>query len=124
MSIIYDALRYAGIGPQYRGYRYLALAVGLVMKYGWDDIQITKTVYPEIAERYNTAWRSVERDIRTAIQRAWESGGQEIMGRIIGRQLEQRPTNRQFICAMAEELSKAAAESSVGVLYVQFMAED
>lgn len=124
MSVIHDTLRYVGVGPQYRGYRYLAQAVELVMEYGGNDIQITKTVYPEIAEKNNTAWRSVERDIRTAIQRAWEADEQEVMRKIFGHHLKHRPTNMQFICRMAEELRKASAGSGVGTLYVQFMAEN
>lgn len=124
MSVIHNILRYVGIGPQYRGYRYLAQAVELVMEYGRNDIQITKTVYPEIAERNNTVWRSVERDIRTAIQRAWETDEQEVMRKMFGHHLKQRPTNMQFICRLAEELRKASVGSGVGVLYVQFMAED
>ena len=75
MSVIYDMLRYVGVGPQYRGYRYLSVAVELVIQHGGDDVQVTKAIYPAIAQRYNTTGDCVERDIRTAIRRAWESGG-------------------------------------------------
>lgn len=124
MSVIYDMLRYVGVGPQYRGYRYLSVAVELVIQDGGDDVQVTKAIYPAIAQRYNTTGDCVERDIRTAIRRAWESGGQETLSTLAGHPLEQRPTNRQFICLLADQLRRAAQESPAGMLWVQFLTEE
>ena len=124
MSVIYDMLRYVGVGPQYRGYRYLSVAVELVIQHGGDDVQVTKAIYPAIAQRYNTTGDCVERDIRTAIRRAWESGGQEPLSTLAGHPLEQRPTNRQFICLLADQLRRAAQESPAGMLWVQFLTEE
>ena len=124
MSVIYDMLRYVGVGPQYRGYRYLSVAVELVIQHGGGDVQVTKAVYPAVAQRYNTTGDCVERDIRTAIRRAWESGGQETLSALAGYPLEQRPTNRQFICLLADQLRRAAQESPVGMLWVQLLTEE
>ena len=124
MSVIYDMLRYVGVGPQYRGYRYLSVAVELVIQHGGGDVQVTKAIYPAIAQRYNTTGDCVERDIRTAIRRAWESGGRETLSALAGHPLEQRPTNRQFICLLADQLRRAAQESPVGMLWVQLLTEE
>lgn len=34
---------------------------------------VTKWLYPDVANRYGTSWKSVERNIRTAANVAWES---------------------------------------------------
>lgn len=62
-----EALIAIGIYPNLKGFKYIAEAVKIVRENSDALIQITKTIYPEIARRYNDKWTRVERAIRHAI---------------------------------------------------------
>ena len=69
--------------------------------------QITKQLYPEIAERYRTTPSRVERAIRHAIEVAWGRGQQEIVEQIFGYTVSAskgKPTNSEFIAMIADKL--------------------
>ena len=59
-----------GVGCHLLGYEYLLEAILLC----WNDRKhihmVTKTLYPTIAERFDTTPQCVERNIRTAISRS------------------------------------------------------
>lgn len=71
MAEIYAVLQRLGIGARYRGYRYLALAVTMVMADENYLFLATKRLYPDVARAFDTTWSCVERDMRTAIQVCW-----------------------------------------------------
>ena len=90
-----------------KGYQYLREAIILVV----NDIdvinQITKQLYPEIAEKFRTTPSRVERAIRHAIEVAWGRGQQEAVESIFGYTVSAakgKPTNSEFIAMIADKL--------------------
>ena len=90
-----------------KGYQYLREAIIMVVS----DIdminQITKQLYPEIAEKYHTTPSRVERAIRHAIEVAWGRGQQETVEQIFGYTVSAakgKPTNSEFIAMIADKL--------------------
>ena len=69
--------------------------------------QITKQLYPAIAERYGTTPSRVERAIRHAIEVAWARGKNEAVENIFGYTISAskgKPTNSEFIAMIADKL--------------------
>ena len=63
-----------GVPAHIRGYQYLREAIQMSVK-DMDMLgSITKTLYPEIAKKYETTPSRVERAIRHAIEVAWNRG--------------------------------------------------
>lgn len=58
---------------------------------------MTKLLYPEVARMHDSTSARVERNIRTAIAQAHESGTLKLGGR--------RPTNREFISRLVERIT-------------------
>lgn len=96
-----------GVPAHIKGYQYLRDAITMVAN-NMDIInQITKTLYPTIADRYNTTPSRVERAIRHAIEIAWARGKVETMDAIFGytiNNLKGKPTNSEFIAMLADKL--------------------
>lgn len=59
-----NALFKMGIPPKVAGFNYITDAVMLLHEN--EGISMTKELYPQIAEKYETTWNKVERAIRTA----------------------------------------------------------
>ena len=104
---LFEMMLKMGVPARLKGYYYLKTAVLLVS----EDMQrvgsVTKLLYPEIAKRYNTTDGKVERAIRNAIEITWERGNRMTFERMFGYSRENgevRPTNSEFIAAMADEI--------------------
>ena len=61
---------------------------------------VTKLLYPTVAKQYKTTWQAVERNIRSAAERAW-SGGADKFEELTGQRLGKKPTASQFIAILA-----------------------
>lgn len=100
-------LHQIGIPAHIKGYLYLRDAILMVVK----DIDllgsITKILYPEIADRFNTTSSRVERAIRHAIEVAWARNNAEIIEKFFGHTIcteKGKPTNSEFIAMLADHL--------------------
>ena len=96
-----------GVPAHIKGYQYLREAIMLVV----NDIdvinQITKSLYPQIAQKFETTPSRVERAIRHAIEVAWGRGEPGIMENIFGYTVSAakgKPTNSEFIAMIADKL--------------------
>src|SRR5699024_9712179 len=96
-----------GVPAHIKGYQYLREAIMMVVQ----DIdiinQITKQLYPEIAEKYRTTPSRVERAIRHAIEVAWARGKNDAVESIFGYTVSAakgKPTNSEFIAMIADKL--------------------
>lgn len=105
-----------GVPAHIKGYQYLREAIAMVI----DDIEllgaVTKELYPNIAEKYNTTPSRVERAIRHAIEVAWTRGKIDTIDNIFGYTVNTnkgKPTNSEFIAMIADKLrlEKEMAES-------------
>lgn len=96
-----------GIPSHIRGYQYIRESV--YMMYENPDMigGITKSIYPEIAIRFDTTASRVERAIRHAIEVSWSRGDYELMEELFGHSVDydrSKPTNSEFIATLADSL--------------------
>lgn len=98
-------LRVLGVEPKLAGYRCLIHAIPMVAD---DPSVLLKEIYPDIAKQcYLNDYRCVERTIRSAIWKAWENRDDAVWSQYFPRNKTGeiiRPTNKEFIARLAEEL--------------------
>lgn len=96
-----------GISPKLKGYHYILFS----LKQAIDDPKslefITKSLYPQIAKKYETTPSSVERAIRYAIEISFDRGNIEVIQEIFGYTVnisKGRPTNSEFFSVLTNYL--------------------
>ena len=106
-ALVTNLIHEVGVTAHIKGYQYLREAIMMVIK----DIdvinQITKSLYPQIASKFNTTPSRVERAIRHAIEVAWGRGDQKTVEKIFGYTISAakgKPTNSEFIAMIADKL--------------------
>lgn len=106
-ALVTNVIHEVGVPAHIKGYQYLREAIMMVV----NDIdiinQITKQLYPEIAEKYKTTPSRVERAIRHAIEVAWGRGQTDTVENIFGYTVSAskgKPTNSEFIAMIADKL--------------------
>ena len=106
-ALVTNVIHEVGVPAHIKGYQYLREAIMMVV----NDIdvinQITKQLYPEIAEKYGTTPSRVERAIRHAIEVAWGRGQTDTVESIFGYTVSAskgKPTNSEFIAMIADKL--------------------
>ena len=106
-ALVTNIIHGVGVPAHIKGYQYLREAIIMVVK----DIdvinQITKSLYPQIAFKFNTTPSRVERAIRHAIEVAWGRGDQKTVENIFGYTISAakgKPTNSEFIAMIADKL--------------------
>lgn len=92
----------ARIPPHLAGCRYLILAIVIVASDPSRIHLVTKDLYYEIAKHFSTSWKSVERNMRWAIDASWDNGGKEALSLMANRHLAERPSPSLFIAIAAE----------------------
>lgn len=90
----------AGISPHVSGFAMLGTAVRLTIE-GGGGHKITADLYPEVAKLFGTTPFSVERNIRTAITKAWSCRALKNFYDSIGVYAEKRPSNSACIAQLA-----------------------
>ena len=96
-----------GIPPHIKGYSFLREGVVMAVKDPEIINNITKKLYPQIGEKYNTTSSKVERAIRHAIEVAWNRGRIESINSILGVRAyigADKPTNGEFIALIADKM--------------------
>ncbi len=96
-----------GVPSHIKGYEYIR--EGIILLYNDPTIigGITKELYPEIAEKFNTSVSRVERAIRHAIEVSWNRGDLDLMEEVFGHSVDYdkaKPTNSEFIVTIADKL--------------------
>lgn len=106
-ALVTNIIHEVGVPAHIKGYQYLREAIIMVV----NDIdvinQITKSLYPKIAYKFNTTPSRVERAIRHAIEVAWGRGDQQTVEKIFGYTISAakgKPTNSEFIAMIADKL--------------------
>jgi two-component system response regulator (stage 0 sporulation protein A) len=93
-----------GFQARQRGYRYLREAVLIAYQEPETLTAVTKCLYPEVAKRYNTTDKHVERAIRNAIETAWNGKESEPFKTLFEKSYKNittRPTNKEVIAKIA-----------------------
>jgi len=89
------------------GYAYLQRAIVENVLCERGTIPITKKLYPMIAEYYNTSPGRVERAIRNAIQKVWQTGNHYELNQYFSSMKNRKgtpPTNAEFISTIADKI--------------------
>lgn len=95
-----------GIPAHFRGYAYLRDAIIIAAKEVEVLGNITKNLYPRIADKYNSTPSGVESAIRHTIEIGWERGNSEFIEDFFGfeNQKGRFPTTAAFIAKVADKL--------------------
>ena len=104
---ITSLLHSLGIPSHIKGYMYIRDSISLMYNNPAMIGAITKELYPEIAERYDTTSSRVERAIRHAIEVSWNRGDYDVMEDLFGSSVDYdraKPTNSEFIATLADKL--------------------
>jgi len=96
-----------GIPAHIKGYQFLREAIKMAVKDPYVINNITKKLYPGIAQAYSTTASKVERAIRHAIEVAWNKGKIENINDVFGLHVydtHEKPTNGEFIALVADKM--------------------
>lgn len=96
-----------GIPPHIKGYSYLREGIKMAIETPSIINNVTKQLYPSVAQKFDTSPSKVERAIRHAIEVAWNKGRVEAINAIFGVRVyigSERPTNSEFIALVADKL--------------------
>ncbi len=95
------------IPSSFKGYAYLRDAIVMTIQDPGLLNEITKKLYPLIAEQYDTTMNRVERAMRFAIETAWNKGEVSILHNLFGYCVDDKkgkPTNASFIAKISDKI--------------------
>lgn len=104
-----------GIPASIKGYGYLREGVKMAVENPSIINNITKELYPKIAEKFSTTPSKVERAIRHSIEVAFNKGRIDAINSIFGVRVyigTEKPTNSEFIALLADKLLLDAASGN------------
>lgn len=96
-----------GIPAHIKGYNFIRSAIMIALNDVKALDQITKVLYPNIAEMYSTTPSRVERAIRHAIEVACERGNKKYIEEVFGYTFSDakgKPTNSEFIALITDKI--------------------
>lgn len=96
-----------GIPSHIKGYQYIREGISIIYERPETIGGITKELYPELANKFDTTVSRVERAIRHAIEVSWNRGNWNLMEEIFGHSVDidkAKPTNSEFIVTIADKL--------------------
>ncbi|MEG2015227.1 MAG: sporulation transcription factor Spo0A, partial [Clostridia bacterium] len=96
-----------GIPAHIKGFQFLREGIKLVVSNPPIIGSITKSLYPTIAQKFDTTPSKVERAIRHAIEVAWNRGKIENINSVFGIKIytsNDKPTNGEFIALLADKM--------------------
>lgn len=102
-----NTLRTLGVPAHLKGYHYLRSAIMIGLEDHSVIGQVTKILYPVIAEEYKTMASSVERNIRHAIETAWDRVDVDVLESYFGNTVNAKsgnPTNSEFIALVIDTI--------------------
>lgn len=103
--IIINYLHIIGVSPHVSGFRFLKTAIEYCVENHGRRVCVTTEVYPEVARICNSTPKRVERNIRTAIDRAWFRGDIDMQHKMFGYTVNDnkgRPTNKECIAMLTD----------------------
>lgn len=102
-----NMLHELGIPSHLKGYQYIRDGIMLMYENDINSTLVTKDIYPEIADKYDTTSSRVERAIRHAIEISWVRGNLKLMEDLFGHSIDfdrSKPTNSEFLTTIADHL--------------------
>lgn len=104
---IHDLLHTLGIGRQYLGHGIAVQAIQLILSDENRLLCAKSGIYTPIAAQRQCDWRTVERNLRTVIRRAWTLN-RPLLEQMALYPLAREPTVAEFLDILAVYLSRAA----------------
>lgn len=105
-DFIHNELSMLAVPVHIKGYHYIKEALNVILNHRSDDIKITKTVYPRIADTYDTTASSVERAIRSAVEATYQRN-ESIVREYFKKELfNNKITNKEFLLRIASQIKK------------------
>lgn len=99
----YTLLRRLGVTENYKGFWYAAYAAALTSIDPDSLLLVTKRLYPDVARRFGTTWKAVERNLRTVVYIAWAKN-HDYLSCLSLSPLEQKPQCAQFLAILSRSL--------------------
>ncbi len=96
-----------GVPSHIKGYTFIREGINLVYDNPSLSNQITKKLYPIIANKYHVTSSSVERAIRHAIEVGWNRANLDLLEEVFGYSIDidkAKATNSEFIVTLADKL--------------------
>lgn len=94
-----------GIPASIKGYRFAREAIKIIIEEPEAIHAITKCIYPEVAERFDTTASRVERAIRHAVEISVTRANYELYNELFGNTVassKAKPTNSEFLAIISE----------------------
>lgn len=104
---ITDVMHMLGVPAHIQGYRYIREAITMLVNDMSMVNDITKVLYPKVAETFQTTPSRVERAMRHAIEVAWDRADLEVLQAWFGYTIsitKGKPTNSEFIALVADKI--------------------
>ena len=106
-TLVTSILHEIGVPASVKGYYYLREAI-MIAANDMDVLNAMNNVlYAEVANRFQTTTKKVERAIRGAIEIAWDRGDLDTLQRFFGYTVSNtkgKPTNTEFISLIADQI--------------------
>ena len=102
---LYRLLYALGLSANYRGFYCILSAVKIAACDPGALTEITKQIYQPIARQRGISWKSVERNIRTCVDRIWSTNLLKLQ-QLTGWSAPYKPTSAQFIATLAHCLGR------------------
>lgn len=103
-------LRSVGASGRLVGFNYIVYIVYNILQKPDEHYWITKCAYPDAARYFHVRPSSVEHAIRTVIASVWDRYDHSALNRVAGIELENMPTNSEFIDILVAYLHYGAYE--------------
>ena len=98
-KVIQWLLHSLGVTEEYTGFPHTIYAVQLAIDNPERLKLITKLIYPDVAGRYGTNWKAVERNMRTVVSVAWKTDPL-LLSELAGFHLKRKPNNSRFLAIL------------------------
>ncbi len=99
-SMVTSNLNQIGMPENIIGYQYVRTSIIMITENPDWLHSVTARLYPKVAEIHNTTPSKVERNIRNAIEIAWNKGDRHVFEQLFNT----KPTNSKFIAKVADKL--------------------
>ena len=104
-------LRQLGVNGSYTGFQYTVYGVTKNIQNPELIVYICKGLYYEIAEYFHVSFGRVERNIRTVVKIIWDYGDRELLNKVFGKELTDKPKNAIFIDALSQYVLDSCEEN-------------
>lgn len=106
MMTIQEILHLFGISRCYKGFQHTAYAIHLAVAQEERLEAVTKEIYMTTAAHFGCKWTAVERNIRTAVERAWKVNP-HLLRQMAGYPLSITPTASEFIAIIVSYIIRS-----------------